>query len=86
MKKLIVFLLFMTSIANAQIEKVEPPFWYAGMQHSAVQILFYGKDISQYQVSASNNIAITDIKKTENRSDCIMLLFWIIPYSLPDQP
>ena len=56
----------MTSIANAQIEKVEPPFWYAGMQHSAVQILFYGKDISQYQVSASNNIAITDIKKTEN--------------------
>lgn len=66
MKKLIVFLLFMTSIANAQIEKVEPPFWYAGMQHSAVQILFYGKDISQYQVSASNNIAITDIKKTEN--------------------
>ena len=66
MKKLIIFLLFMTSIANAQIEKVEPPFWYAGMQHSAVQILFYGKDISQYQVSASNNIAITDIKKTEN--------------------
>ncbi|MGZ9674820.1 glycoside hydrolase family 13 protein [Flavobacterium sp. GNP001] len=66
MKKLIVFLLFMTSIANAQIEKVEPPFWYAGMQHSAVQILFYGKEISQYQVSASNNIAITDIKKTEN--------------------
>lgn len=66
MKKLIVFLLFMTSIANAQIEKVEPPFWYAGMQHSAVQILFYGKDISQYQVSASNDIAITDIKKTEN--------------------
>lgn len=66
MKKLIVFLLFMTSIANAQIEKVEPPFWYAGMQHSAVQILFYGKDISQYQVSASNDIAITDINKTEN--------------------
>ncbi|MBC5863793.1 glycoside hydrolase family 13 protein [Flavobacterium turcicum] len=66
MKKLIVFLLFMTSIANAQIEKVEPPCWYAGMQHSAVQILFYGKDINQYQVSASNNIAITDIKKTEN--------------------
>ncbi|MBQ0909870.1 glycoside hydrolase family 13 protein [Flavobacterium sp. F-328] len=66
MKKLIVFLLFMTSIANAQIEKVEPPFWYAGMQHSAVQILFYGKDINQYQVSASNNIAISDIKKTEN--------------------
>ncbi|MCF6141759.1 glycoside hydrolase family 13 protein [Flavobacterium sp. K77] len=66
MKKLIVFLLFMTSIANAQIEKVEPPFWYAGMQHSAVQILFYGEEISQYQVSASNNITISNIKKTEN--------------------
>ncbi|MEH6406441.1 MAG: cyclomaltodextrinase N-terminal domain-containing protein, partial [Leeuwenhoekiella sp.] len=36
---------------NAQIEKVEPPFWWAGMQKSELQILFYGKNIADYDVS-----------------------------------
>ena len=65
-KKITVFLFFMSVHLNAQIEKVEPPFWYAGMKNSELQLLFYGKNIAQCTVSVSNNIKITAVKKTEN--------------------
>ncbi len=60
--------LLMLSFQNlsAQIEKMEPPFWYEGMNYNQVQILFYGKNIAQNQVSVSNNVVITNVTKTEN--------------------
>jgi len=33
------------SFSNQVPERVEPPFWWAGMQSPELQILFYGKDI-----------------------------------------
>ncbi len=51
---------------NAQIQRVEPPFWWSGMNNPEVQILFYGKDINQYETSVSENVVITNITKTEN--------------------
>jgi len=65
MKKLLFFLLIKTA-SFAQIDRVEPPFWYAGMNLSSVQIMFYGKNISQYDVTVSNNIVIENSVKTEN--------------------
>ncbi len=59
-------LLFTSVSAFAQIDRVEPPFWYAGMNLSSVQVMFYGKNIAQYDVAVSNNIVIENIKKTEN--------------------
>lgn len=50
----------------AQIEKIEPPFWYAGMQNPDLQIMFYGKNIAQFQITVSNSIKITNVKRTEN--------------------
>lgn len=50
----------------SQIERIEPPFWYAGMKNPEVQILFYGKNIAQFQVSVSNSIPITNVKRTDN--------------------
>ncbi|HEX9979590.1 MAG TPA: glycoside hydrolase family 13 protein [Flavobacterium sp.] len=59
-------LLFLFSIsAFAQIERIEPPFWYAGMQNPELQILFYGKNIAKNDVSADKAI-ITNVVKTEN--------------------
>ncbi len=63
--KLIIFLFFSIS-TFAQIEKMEPPFWWAYMNLSSVQIMFYGKNISQYDVTISNSIVVENIKKTEN--------------------
>ena len=65
MKK-IIFLLLVSSNLFAQIDRVEPPFWYANMQNPEVQILFYGKNIAQNEVSVSNNVIINSIRKTEN--------------------
>jgi len=66
MKKIILLFIFTTTSMFAQIERIEPPFWYAGMHNPELQIMFYGKNIAQYQISVSNSIKITDIKKTEN--------------------
>ena len=65
MKKLL-FLLLTTSFAFAQIDRVEPPFWYADMNLSEVQIMFYGKNIAQNEVTVSNGVVIKKIQKTEN--------------------
>ncbi|SHF94477.1 Glycosidase [Flavobacterium fluvii] len=48
------------------IERIEPPFWYAGMHNPELQIMFYGKNVAKYQVSVSNSIVITNVKRTEN--------------------
>lgn len=65
MKKTILLLLLSIS-AFAQIDKVEPPFWYAGMHHPELQIMFYGKNIAQYEASVSNDVIIKNVVKTEN--------------------
>ena len=65
MKKAFFFLLI-TSISFAQVDKVEPPFWWSDMNHSDVQIMFYGKNITANQVTVSNGIVIKEIQKTEN--------------------
>jgi glycosidase len=65
MKK-IFFFLFITSISFAQIDRIEPPFWWSDMNLSDVQIMFYGKNIAQNTISVSNGIIIKAIQKTEN--------------------
>jgi glycosidase len=64
--KIIAFLLLISFTAHAQIERVEPPFWYAGMNNLEVQILFYGKNIAANDVSVSDKMVIKEIKRTEN--------------------
>ena len=65
-KSIIFIFFFMSLTTTAQINRVEPPFWYAGMHNPELEILFYGKNIAQYEVTTSNSITITNIKKTEN--------------------
>lgn len=66
MKKITLLLLFFTTVSFAQIQKVEPPFWWSNMNLSDVQIMFYGKNIAQNEVTVSNGIIIKGIQKTEN--------------------
>ena len=68
MKKItfIIFCLVFSSLAFSQIEKMEPPFWFAGMHNTDLQIMFYGKNIAQNSVEISNGITIKNIQKTEN--------------------
>ena len=65
-KQITVLFLLITTFTFAQIDKMEPPFWYEGMNKSEVQVLFYGKNIAKNTVSVSNNVVITNVAKTEN--------------------
>lgn len=65
-KKINLLVLLLSVSAFAQIDKIEPPFWYAGMHNPELQIMFYGKNIAQYEASVSNNVVIKNVVKTEN--------------------
>ena len=62
----VILLFVMNDTLNAQIQKIEPPFWYAGMRNPYLQIMFYGKNIAQYKISVSNAIPIIRVQRTEN--------------------
>ena len=66
MKKWILFLSLLSAPLFAQVEKMEPPFWYADMHNPDLQIMFYGKNIAQNAVEVTNGITIKNIQKTEN--------------------
>ncbi|MFM2213712.1 MAG: Neopullulanase 2 [Bacteroidota bacterium] len=66
MKKITLLSLLFSIAGFAQIQRVEPPFWYSDMNHADLEVMFYGKNIAQYNVTVSNNITIENIKKTEN--------------------
>ncbi len=66
MKKLSVLFLLVSVITFAQIQKVEPAFWWKGMKNPELQILVYGKDISKYTVELSDKIQVKNLTKTEN--------------------
>ncbi|MBK0370588.1 glycoside hydrolase family 13 protein [Flavobacterium agrisoli] len=55
----------MDFLVNPQITKVEPPFWFFGMKNPELQLMFYGPQISEFEVS-TNFDCITKIVKTEN--------------------
>ena len=62
----ILFLFLFSAPLCAQIDRVEPPYWWADMETSEVQILFYGENIAAYDVSTDDEVIITGITKTEN--------------------
>jgi len=67
MKQLFFLISVIFSLSSfAQIERVEPPFWWSDMHQENLQIMFYGKDIAQYEVSASKEVLIENVLKTEN--------------------
>ncbi|AZB21971.1 alpha-amlyase [Kaistella haifensis] len=67
MKKLLLLLsLYISTTLIAQIQKVEPAFWWKGMKNPELQIMVYGKDISKYAVELSDQIPVKDLTKTEN--------------------
>ena len=53
-------------MAQAQLERIEPPFWWEGMQRDSLQLLCYGKDIAQYEVKSSEALPILEVTRTEN--------------------
>jgi len=70
MKKLVLLLvlLFTLLVTNAQnIQKIEPPFWWIGMNNPDLQLMVYGKNINLFQPKIANqNIILNKTIRTEN--------------------
>lgn len=67
MKKILLLILFVTGFSvQAQIDRVEPPFWWSGMNMSEVQIMFYGKNIAQYEIGVPQGVIVKNVLKPEN--------------------
>ena len=53
--KLLIFTALSIMIAKnstyAQIEHIEPPFWWTGMKHAGLQIMVHGENIADYRVN-----------------------------------
>ncbi|WP_234110265.1 glycoside hydrolase family 13 protein [Chryseobacterium sp. R2A-55] len=65
MKKSILFI-FLSILTSAQIQRVEPTFWWKDMKNPELQILVYGKNIANQSIELSNGVQIKDVKKVEN--------------------
>jgi glycosidase len=69
-KQIVFLMLFISTTSIAQdyaIQRVEPRSWWSGMEHSKVQIMLYGKNISDLDVESAS-LPVVDIVKTSNKN------------------
>lgn len=53
--------------AWAQIERVEPPFWWADMQNETLQLMVYGSDIGTASVTSSSaSVTVSEVRSAES--------------------
>ncbi|MBE6283489.1 MAG: alpha-amylase [Mediterranea massiliensis] len=68
-------LLAFQAVAAMNIEKIDPPFWYAGMEDNELQLMIYGKDIAHAKVSASYpGVRISSTVKLESENYLFLYL------------
>ena len=55
-------------LGAAEVQRVEPPFWYAGMKNHELQIMLYGEDIAESSVSLADyeGVRIKEVCEVEN--------------------
>jgi len=73
-KSLFIFMIFLFSQGFSQeIKHIEPPFWWADMHNTQLQILCYGKNLASYDIQVSKG-KILNIRKTENPNYLFVLM------------
>ncbi len=59
--------LFFSGISFAQLEQMEPPFWWEGMNRSEIQLVFYGNEIGVGDLYLDGQ-KVDEVIKTENEN------------------
>lgn len=86
MKKSAVTLLLLFSILMLQAQqlKVDPAFWWSGMQEPELQVMFYGEDIGNYTPTiTSNDVVIKESVRLASPN--YQILYLDISQSKPQQ-
>ena len=57
----------MTAYAT-DIQRVDPPFWYAGMKNTELQVMFYGEKIaeSSFSMEKYEGVTVKEVCHVEN--------------------
>ena len=71
MKKFVsIFLLAICCVSAhaTDIQRVDPPFWYAGMKNTELQIMFYGEKIaeSSFSMEKYEGVTVKEVCQVEN--------------------
>ncbi|WP_298370672.1 glycoside hydrolase family 13 protein [uncultured Lutibacter sp.] len=65
---ILIFMIGLTSFAQ-KINRIEPPNWWVGMENTQLELMVYGKSISDYApVIEDKKIELLTVKRTENKN------------------
>ena len=68
-------LLSLSSYAVVNVNKIDPPFWYAGMQNPELQLMVYGEDIGDAKVSVNYpGVSLSSVVKLESNNYLLVYL------------
>ena len=63
------------SLTAANVDKIDPPFWYVGMQDHELQLMVYGEDIANTQVSVDYpGVALSSTVRLESNNYLLVYL------------
>jgi len=52
-----------------EVKKIEPPFWWVGMQNPNMQLMLYGEDIGDLDVeSKAEGLEVVKVHKADNNN------------------
>lgn len=72
---LLLAILFSQSVFSIEVKTLDPSFWWAGMKNTELQILMYGDNIGECEVSTSSKaVKIKDIVRLENPNYLLLYL------------
>ena len=79
MKKLLFilssFLLSLSTYAAMNVNKIDPPFWYAGMKNPELQLMVYGEGIGDASVSVNYpGVSLSSTVKLESNNYLLVYL------------
>lgn len=79
MKKLILFLIVMitsmTSTAKPKIDRIEPPYWWTGMEQDTLQLMVYGPRIADSDVTLQYpGVTLAETVRLENPDYLLLYL------------
>ena len=69
------FLLSLSTYAAMNVNKIDPPFWYAGMKNPELQLMIYGEGIGNASVSVNYpGISLSSTVKLESNNYLLVYL------------
>lgn len=72
---LLFFSFLPASVWSIRIDKLEPSFWWAGMKNPELQILIYGEDVGNCEVSiVSGEVRLKEVVRLENPAYLLLYL------------